>query len=135
MKHATHCKFCKKPITIDVDDDYESIGDPHKLIPMAACNSCSDIRVERRVLESKIKKACMERVSTKRPSDEYLNKFRNLMEKLMKDYARMIARFHFMSGMAWDDECLELIVEHPAQWTEVLSRLWKIFSESNHSRA
>lgn len=135
MKHATNCKFCRKPITIEIDDSYAELGDPHKLIPMAACNSCADIRVERRVLESKIKYSCMNRLSTKRPSEEYLNKFRNLMEKLMKDYASMIARFHFMSGMSWDDECLEAIMEHPENWNEVLSRLWKMFRDSNPERA
>ena len=59
MKHATHCKFCKSPITIEIDDEYSKLGDPFKLIGMASCNRCADLRTERRCLEGKIKRVCM----------------------------------------------------------------------------
>ncbi len=48
MKHGTHCKFCKLPIVVVVDDAYAGLGDPLHLLGLAACNFCSDIRVERR---------------------------------------------------------------------------------------
>lgn len=132
MNHATNCKFCKKPITIEIDESYAELGDPYKLIQMASCNSCADIRAERRSLEAKIKYTCGMRVASKKKTSETeTSKARTLLEKLLKQYANMIARFHFMQGMSWDDECLEAIMEHPENWSEILSRLWKMFRDSN----
>lgn len=128
---GTNCKFCKKPINLDIALSYDEIADQHKLIPIAACNRCADIRVERRVLEFNVKYICTLRALKKKESEEARNNAEKALGELLKRYASMIARFHFMDGMSWDDQCLDVIMEHPANWSEVLARLWKMFRDSN----
>ena len=136
MNHATTCKYCRKPITVEIDDAYADLGDPHKLIPMAACNRCADIRVERRVLEAKVKFACMMlHFGRKKFSETKVHDTRVVLERLLKQYANMIARWHFLEGMSWDDEALNLIMDKPDAWASVLKELWKMFTACNPERA
>ena len=122
------CKFCHKPLTIWVSVTYEK--DPNKLLPMATCNRCSDLRTERRGLEAKIKYICMMRAFPKqRPSDVETQKARGLLTKLTRDYANMIARWNGADGMAWDEECVNLLIDKPVHWPEVLGVLWKMFRD------
>lgn len=125
---GTTCKFCKKPITLKIAKSYSELGDPQKLIPMAACNSCADLRVERRSLEAKVKFICMMRKTEgKKESDSQQQERREALEKLLKQYAHLVARWHFMEGMAWDDAALDTVMEKPGQWFDVLATLWKTF--------
>lgn len=130
MNHATNCQFCKRPITLEIDDSYAELGDIHKLIPMAACNRCADLRVERRTLEAKIKHVCMMRAFSKRkPSDEENEKATKVLTKLTQDYANMVARWHERQGMAWDEECVALLLEKPQQWFDILGNLWRMYRQ------
>lgn len=130
MKHATNCKFCKKPITIEIDDEYSKLGDPLKIIGLAACNRCADLRVEKRNLEAKIRFTCMMRAaSLKKPSETQDQKARGVLESLTKKYANMIARWHHKDGMAWDEECVNLLMEKPAQWGIIIGELWKLYND------
>lgn len=131
MKHATNCKFCKAPITLTIDDSYPLLRDPNKLLPLSACNSCADARVWRRKLENKIRFACrVLSVSGKHATTELLAKSRSSLTKLSQDYARMIAQWNKMQGMSWDEECVEQLMEHPDQWPDILSTMWKTFDET-----
>jgi hypothetical protein len=130
MKIGASCKFCKKPITLTIDDSYNAVSDPMKLIPLASCNRCSDLRVERRVLEKKIEFICMMRHLDKKLALSKFAEHRAALEKLCQQYANMIARWHNKEGMAWDDACLDQIMEQPKQWSDVVSRLWKMFDST-----
>jgi hypothetical protein len=135
MKHATNCKFCKNPITLDVDDEYDAIGDPLKLLPLAACNRCADLRVERRSLERKVNFICMMRHLDPKIRESRMDHHRQMLESLLKQYANMIARWHGMSGMCWDDAALDDIMERPDLWNKNLQTLWKMFAENSKARA
>lgn len=135
MNHGTTCKFCKKPITVEIDDDYSKLHDPLKLLPIAACNRCADLRVERRKLESKVKiTAMMLALAGKHRTNELESKCRSVLDALLKQYANMIARWNYMQGMSWDEECIAVIMEHPDQWATVLKTLWQIFYDANKNR-
>lgn len=62
-------------------------------------------------------------------------KAHQVAETLLKDYAHMIARWHFLEGMTWDDECVDLILDKPEHWADILTQLWKLFTEANPERA
>jgi hypothetical protein len=134
--HGVTCKFCKKPITIEVADSYAELGDPHKLIPIAACNRCADIREERRILEDKIRKLSMTFNSMKPDArKQETGRYRLAFDRLLKRYANLICRWHYLSGMTWDDAALDTIIEHPDHWQDVLKTLWTIFRDANRDRA
>jgi hypothetical protein len=132
MTIGTNCKFCKRPISVEIADDYAAMGDPHKLIPMAACNPCADNRVEKRRIEKRVQYVArtVELAGTR---DAQTNA-RPPLIKLTQDYARLIARWHGRDGMAWDQECVELILDKPREWGAVLSGLWKLFKTSTQNQ-
>lgn len=127
MNHATTCKFCKLPITVTIDDDYAALGDPYKLIPLGACNHCSDVRVERRRLETKISMAVSRMVRAGKLDEDEKKEHAEGLSLLLKDYARMIARWHRKEGMCWDDEIVNSVMKFPEKWTEFLGRLWRMY--------
>ena len=50
------CKFCSKPLRLIVDDLYQE--DSQKLYPLAACDTCADYRVRRRIIVERLKWIC-----------------------------------------------------------------------------
>ena len=134
-KHGTTCKFCRKPITVEIAVSYAEIGDPLKIIPLAACDRCSDLREERRKLESKIRVVSMTYAAMGgSKSKEIASRYMGIFEKVLMDYANMIARWHFMDGKCWDDVAVQTIMEHPEAWPKVVQTLWVIFKDANKSR-
>lgn len=135
MKHGTNCKFCQNPITVEIDDAYANLGDPFKLIKIACCDRCADLRVERRMLEDKVRKVCRVRELDPKLAKTREQSHRSTLEKLLKQYSNMIARWHYLSGMCWDDRATETIMDHPEAWNSVLATLWKIFKDANPARS
>lgn len=130
MKYATHCKFCKKPITIQIDDSYDALGDPLKILPLAACNACADLRVLRRNLEKTIATICNRLIFSSGKADAaVLQKSRTALTHWTKEYAKMVAQFHGTDGSCWDEAIVETILESPNQWGEVLGRLWTMYRQ------
>ena len=134
MKPGTNCKFCKKPIVVETDDEYSTMGDPLKILSLAACNRCADLRIERRKLESSVKTICTMRQMDKRIAGDRFKEHQAALEALLKGYANMIARWHLMSGMSWDDKAVAVIMEHPEAWPDVLATLWRVFRDANKGR-
>jgi hypothetical protein len=135
MNHATNCKFCKKPITIEIDDAYAALGDPQKLLPISTCDRCADLRVERRCVEDRVKTAALTLANAKgHARQEMQSRFSGIFERLLHDYARLIARWHYLQGESWDDAALETILIHPEAWHSVLETLWKVFKDANKER-
>lgn len=124
---ATNCKFCKAPITLEIDDSYDPVSDPNKLIPLAACNPCADIRVRRRILETKIGKACRALQLLSPGDKEDREELSKILEKLTQGYAKMICKWHGYEGMVWEECCVAEIVSKPDHWGEALGRMWQAF--------
>lgn len=130
MKHAITCKFCHKPITVEIDDDFAKMWPElgKKLLAAASCNRCADLRVEKRHLEAKIKRAAMIlHLSSKRDRAKLVESLRETFIEYTKQYANMIARWNNRDGMVWDEEVVNQIMEHPDNFGEFLGRLWRMF--------
>ena len=127
MNHATTCKFCHKPITLQIDDAYAELGDPYKLLSLAACNECADVRELRRLLEERIRKVAMMVAAMDRPKQEEKDLMRKNLLVLCEKYSRMIARWHRMEGMAFDAAVVDDILTRPDQWPVALRGLWGMF--------
>lgn len=129
MKHATNCKFCKRPITVTVDDYYAEMGDPYKLLAKASCNTCADVRQLRRVLEDRISRQATAFAAMHRPSEAAKGLARKNLTRLCEAYAKMIARWHRTEGMAFDEEVVNTMLDRPDKWAECLSGLWRMFKQ------
>ena len=137
VRHGTTCKFCKNPITIEVAVSYAALGDPHGIIPMAACDRCADLHEERRILEDRVRIAAMTLNNIKgvESRKEANVRYTGIFEKLLHDYAKMIARWHYLQGESWDQEAVAMIIEHPEAWPSVLRTFWAVFRDANAKRA
>ena len=129
MKHATNCKFCQIPITLEIEDSYAALGDPMKLIPFAACNRCADLRVRRRIIESEIKRSVAPLIIAPIATAEQNSTARERLIPLTKKYATLIADWVGSKTSQWETSIPESIIENPEQWTNILSRLWKIHKQ------
>lgn len=131
MNHATNCKFCKAPITLEIDDEYSEFGDPYKLLRYAACNYCADVRVERRFLERRIARTAVAFACLVHPKEDEIKLVRGSLTKLYELYAKNIAAFHRKEGMCWDDAVIDAVMAQPRDWPKFCGRLWKMFYEWN----
>ena len=128
MNHATTCKFCKKPLVISVDDDYAQVGDPFKLLPLAACNRCADMRVKKTSLEEAIGKVCFQvRSLGQNITADQTAKSKATLEILTRAYSRMVANYINATYPAWDMECVNLLVDQPDHWPRIVGQLWKMY--------
>jgi hypothetical protein len=134
MNHGINCKFCQKPISIEVDDDYAALGDPNGLLPLACCNPCADIRNDRRRIETAIARVCAAVSSLSRSEEREREIARGALVKLTKAYAEMIARWHHVSGGAWDEEGVSLLMDKPRHWPQIIGIYWQMFREWQHQR-
>lgn len=131
MKHPTTCKFCKKEIVLEIDDAYAELGDRHKIIPMAACNRCADLRVRKRNLENAIKDIAMALVQLKsKASPDTLAISRDGFTRLTKKYTSMIADWVHSTSPWWDSTIVESLMEHPDKWPDILQQCWKMYKST-----
>ena len=130
MNHATTCKFCKKKMVLQIDDYYAELGDPQHIIPRAACDRCADLHELKRLLTDQIIKIC---VHLTRMSGQARVKaaatYRDAMERLTKRYSRMIAEWVGSTTPFWDSACVDLILERPDAAGQVLTQLWKGYTQ------
>lgn len=129
MRHALNCKFCKKPISVEVDDDYAKLGDPYKILPLGCCNRCADLRERRRVLADKVRRTANAFGVLHKPSKAAVEDARMVLSNLCHKYAKLIAEWHGQEGECWDDTVVDAILETPNCWGEVLGRLWTMYRQ------
>ena len=134
MRHACTCKFCQTPITVSVDDDYAKLGDPYKILKLATCNFCADIRVERRRLDERIARCCRNLSLLPEGESKARDKLKLAMEKLTKHYAELVCRWHHAQGSMWEEEILNSILDKPLEWPHIIGRLWTMFRQWRDSQ-
>ena len=117
-EHPTHCKFCQRPITLEIDDYYE-LKDPLGLIRLAACNRCADLRSRRRsIMEFMVDLACRLKSGEDRSAGEALR----------LGLVRWLNLIHDWTGASieWDEAYLDAIRSSPNMVRSVLGRMWPI---------
>lgn len=121
MKLAVNCKICKRPLTVDCDDDYAAMGDPFKLSKMATCNSCYDMRDERLRYEQYTVNWCNRLLcAPKKNRDQHVQDIREALFKCTRKYAEIVARINRSSRVFWDDELVNLLMDKPEKSGDIL---------------
>jgi len=135
MNFSTTCKFCHKPITLEIDDSYDVIADPHKLIPLSSCNHCADVRVSKRNLEERLKAQCYAIQLLKSARVPVPDKARSNLEFLTKEYAKMVAKWNRNDGMLWDEGIVDALLARPQDWGPIVGRLWRMYKDWRQSQS
>lgn len=119
MIHDVNCKICKVPIAVEVDDAYEELGDPFKLLKLATCNRCYDLRTEREAIFTNIGSCCQLLIVN--PTNKDLRiKSRKLLVILTRKYAELVSKFHRSNHMLWSEEFADMILDKPDKWFKCL---------------
>jgi len=129
MKYATNCRFCQKPITLDIDDDYARLGDPRHLLGLATCEACASLRREREKVEALTGRVCYALRFTDRKDYAKVEELKSALTRLSQRYCQLIARWHHMNGSLWDESIVEALMQDPDRWGEILSQCWRTFND------
>ena len=134
MKHATHCKFCKKPMTLEIDDSYSELGDPLKLLQYSSCNRCADLRENRRRLEDGVYRFSSTLIqSGEKIKPEDRDAIREQLIKYTKRYTALVSDWVGSSTPWWEISIVDAIMEKPKSWNSFLSQCWKMYEDKKSS--
>lgn len=137
MKHATTCKVCKMPLTVEIDDSYAALGgDPHNLIPLATCNRCFDYVTGKKEIRLRIIKLASELVFARdcRPGTKTLTqiegKARQTFRVLSQRYAKVVSNYWHRPYL-WMEDFTEQLMATPDRIDAVLSGYEKLYREQH----
>lgn len=116
-----NCKFCGKPLSLVVDDDYAALSDPYRLMGGPSCDRCADYMTRRIALHESIQEACLALYRREVPGDMMVE-FRDNLGRLVRRYVRQAARHHGVSDPGAGDEVIQAIMQRPRDFAEVLKR-------------
>lgn len=126
------CKFCGKAISVEIDDGYSKLGDPFKLMRMASCNPCADMRTKKRDLEFQITALCRHLIFCQgKNRDNEVNHKRDLMFRLTKDYATVVAQWEKAKTVVWDAEFPEQLLNNPENIRTIVGKYWETVRHLN----
>lgn len=108
------CQICGTGLLLKIADDYPG-GDPMKLVSMATCNRCYDLRDRRIKIEGNIKRIC-HRLSLGKLDDGEKGRLLEMLKVLARKFsiwcADMLRRQH-----AANVGYLEtVLIDHPEHW-------------------
>lgn len=132
----TRCKFCGCDLRLKVHESYD-VSDPKRLIPLAACNPCADLRERRRNLHLRFSSVCSGIITLhesshrsmtekeKKDLEQLMDEARKSIESLVKAYLRLIGDWYHRNDMVFEDAMVDLFMQAPAQLSSHIGRLWK----------
>jgi hypothetical protein len=117
--HVGRCKICKCELRLQIADGYDAEHDPSKLIRMATCDRCFDLRARQIRLEDAIKVVCHNLVHVAMSGD---GKFRakELLLKLTQRFSQWCADMLNRQHAANSVSLAEKILTHPPGWWRCL---------------
>lgn len=128
MKTETTCKFCKKGIEVEIDDEYADLGDPFNLLPMASCNRCADLRMRRMRLLDMIRALAMTLLGERNEAalDELKGEMRETAQKLVRKFRELAEDWHHGDCGPWDETMVDALLNGPKYYGNVLGRIWRL---------
>lgn len=131
MMHAVDCKFCHRPITVEIDDDFQRLraSAATKLLALACCNRCGDLRVRRWGLSGRIQRSANAILAMGNAKGEVLDRARKGLTVHCQRYAELIAEWHGKEGSCWDESIVDMIMKEPQRWGEALGLMWKLYKQ------
>lgn len=125
----THpCKFCQKPVTVVIDDDYAALADPYGLMRLLSCNNCADYESARRALFRHVKVLC-ELLIQRAVAKDDVPKVRESLETLTKKFMRLYSEHHDLALPPYEAEIVEAMMGKPSHFGQVLAHIPRMFQQ------
>lgn len=117
------CQFCGSAVRLEIDQDYDALEDPQKLIRLRSCNHCADLKYrQRRITESLEEIAHAVRITD---DQKALAGLRERAEKVLKAYVRVVSEWERLESiMDWDDGILENLMQNPKKVSGICHHIW-----------
>lgn len=131
MTHKTQCKFCQRPLSLVIDDDYAKLGDPYHLMKLACCDWCAALRENHRRLFHHITRVCLSFACEPKPKDDYRQEVQDALTGLTKKYVKLVAEWHNVPGLAWEETLVANIMDKPKDYGMALQVVWKTARDLN----
>lgn len=117
----SQCKFCHKPLVLKCDAEYGDMGDPYRLVRLAACDNCADLRVRQRNIIEGLKHAIF------LMAYGYDEKLKEASRKLLKAYLRLVSDWlHIDPVLDWDEAILDDFLVKKDKLGAVLNMMWQM---------
>jgi len=114
------CRICKCELRLQIDDDYDPEFDSAKLIPMATCNRCFDLRARLRKIEDSIRILCH---SLSFPiTDERRARAYELLRKLSNQFSQWCSDMLNRQHMADSGSLATRLMKEPSNWWKALRK-------------
>lgn len=112
------CKICGRPLMLQTEASYTALGDAFKLVPLATCDRCYDLRETRLRQENAIMKGCRMLVEGKNISDDRREKINQGIRVLCKSLASTLTMTAGNGMSFWDESFPQQLLENPGDaWT------------------
>lgn len=136
------CKFCGRELQLEIADTYAAVYSERKLVTLAACNQCADLRVARRHLEESLERLkifilrrCIAQAEaglfTQKKlvhdfSNEELKEIRLNLRKVMTEYLAFIGMWKQEKAQPFSESIVDALLDRPGHWDRTIRRLWNM---------
>ena len=115
------CKICGKPLTLEIDDSYDSVADPFKLLPLATCNRCFDLRERQKRIADRLSNFIG--LLLEKPSVKSRNAIRPKLVSATRDYCDVLLTKYGKSANIWDEAMVDALMDQPEKFKDVINRI------------
>jgi hypothetical protein len=113
-------------LRLEIDDDYDDVNDPNRLIPLAACNRCAELRVRRGKILYGVREGVLQIIRADRGDRaEVTEKLRPALRGLLQSYLRLARDWKRGELPEWDEAILDMLLFKPVDYGDVLRRAWE----------
>jgi hypothetical protein len=112
---AGKCKICGCHLVLQLGTNYPQEKDPMKLIPMATCNRCYDLREQRIRIETNLKRLCHE-LAVEKMTDDKRARTLDLIQKTCSIFSKWCASLLRRQHAANVGFLFSAIKEQPKRW-------------------
>lgn len=116
------CKICGVPLDLSIDPEYDTVGDRNRLMPMATCNRCGDMRSKRESYHDDFYRQCVQLIvlTPSKNSEERRQSYKVSLLILARKYAKLIAAYHRSSLVIPVEDLVSDLMDKPKHWADAL---------------
>jgi hypothetical protein len=118
------CKFCGKDLTLHIAEDYDEVGDSLKIMKLAACNRCADLKTRIRRLEGDLSKECGMLLT--KPHFTIKDRIKSRLAALSRAYLNTISNWLNREPAQWEETILEDMLENPNKLDLTVKAMWTL---------
>ena len=119
----TTCKYCKKPLRLEIPDDMKGIFS--QIVPLACCDRCASLKERQRAITHALEASCNRLIANPNPKEDWLAKEREILTSVTKAYVRMVGDWYNMRDLPWEEGLVDALLKSPRSVSTVVGAIWE----------